>query len=136
MLRFSYSIIGLRFLIPCDKNLLNGIGSIAMIEIKKKGDLFIVKPDTDVVASMAADFRSKLQGLIQESPKTLEIDLGGVEMVDSVGIGIIIATHNSLSKSGGKLRVTNIADAIFTLFTTMRLDHHFTIEKKESDQLR
>jgi anti-sigma B factor antagonist len=102
-----------------------------MIEISKNGDQFIIKPDMDVVASMASEFRSKLQELIQESPKILVIDLSGVEMVDSVGIGIIIATHNSLNKSGGKLRVTNVADDILTLFTTMRLNHHFTIEKRE-----
>jgi len=107
-----------------------------MIEISKKGNQFIIKPGVDVVASMASEFRSKLRGLIQESPKILVIDLSGVAMVDSVGIGIIIATHNSLNKAGGKLRVTNVADDIYALFTTMRLDHHFTIEKRESNQLR
>jgi anti-sigma B factor antagonist len=50
-------------------------------------------------------------------------------MVDSVGIGVIIATHNSLNKVGGKLKVTNITKDIYTLFTTMRLDRHFTVEK-------
>jgi anti-anti-sigma factor len=102
-----------------------------MMEISKNKDQFIVKPGVDVVASIAKEFRSKLNGLIQESPKILVIDLSGVKMVDSVGIGIIIATHNSLSKSGGKLKVTNVADDIFKLFITMRLDHHFTIEKRK-----
>jgi len=102
-----------------------------MIEISKNGDQFVVKPNVDLVASMANEFRSQLHGLIQKSPKKLVIDLIGVKMVDSVGIGVIIATHNSLNKSGGELRVINVADDIFTLFNTMRLDHHFTIEKRE-----
>jgi anti-anti-sigma regulatory factor len=50
-------------------------------------------------------------------------------MVDSVGIGVIIATHNSLDQKGGKLRVINIADDIYGLFSTMRLDRHFSVEK-------
>ena len=100
-----------------------------MTEINKNRDRFVVKPGKDVVASMANEFRSQLHGLVQESPNELVIDLDGVEMVDSVGIGVIIATHNSLNKVGGALRVTNVASDIYTLFSTMRLDHHFTIEK-------
>jgi len=102
-----------------------------MIKISKNGDQFVVKPSVDLVASMANEFRSQLHELVQESPKMLVIDLGGVKMVDSVGIGVIIATHNSLKKSAGELRVTNVANDIFKLFNTMRLDHHFTIEKRE-----
>ena len=100
-----------------------------MAEISKNGDQVVVKPGKDVVASMANEFRSQLHKLVQEEPRELVIDLAGVEMVDSVGIGVIIATHNSLNKAGGSLRVTNVASDIFTLFSTMRLDHHFTIEK-------
>ncbi len=100
-----------------------------MSEIKRDGQRVIVKPGTDIVASMANEFRAELNSLIQESPQELEIDLTGVEMVDSVGIGVIIATHNSLDQKGGKLKVVNIAEDIYGLFSTMRLDRHFTVVK-------
>ncbi len=99
-----------------------------MSEILKEGDKVTVKPGKDVVASMANEFRDELHAIIKESPKELAIDLTGVEMVDSVGIGVLIATHNSLNKAGGVLKVTNVAKDIFGLFTTMRLDRHFTVE--------
>lgn len=97
--------------------------------IKKDGNQVIVKPGKDVVASMANEFRAELNSQIQESPSELVIDLSGVEMVDSVGIGVIIATHNSLDQKGGKLKVINIAEDIYGLFSTMRLDRHFTVVK-------
>ena len=97
--------------------------------INKDGTQVIVKPGRDVVASMANEFRAELNAQIQESPQELVIDLAGVEMVDSVGIGVIIATHNSLDQKGGKLKVINIADDIYGLFSTMRLDRHFSVEK-------
>ncbi len=103
-----------------------------MSEIEKKPDQIIVTPGKDIVASMANEFRSELHALVQESPQELVIDLAGVEMVDSVGIGVLIATHNSLSKAGCKLKVLNVSDEIFRLFNTMRLDRHFTV-KKQSD---
>ena len=97
--------------------------------INKDGNQVVVKPGKDVVASMANEFRAELNSQIQESPSELVIDLSGVEMVDSVGIGVIIATHNSLDQKGGKLKVINIAEDIYGLFSTMRLDRHFTVEK-------
>ncbi len=99
-----------------------------MSEIKREGYKIIIKPDNDIVASIASTLRMELNSLVQESPKELEIDLSNVKMVDSVGIGVIIATHNSLSKIDGKLNVTKIANDIYSLFTTMRLDRHFSVE--------
>ncbi len=100
-----------------------------MSEIIKEENRIIIKPGKDIVASTADGFRSELLSLIKESPMEIVIDLSGVKMVDSVGIGVIIATHNSLNKNGGSLRVTNIAEDIYNLFTVMRLDHHFKMER-------
>ena len=99
-----------------------------MSEIIKNDEHVFVKPMTDIVASMAEDFRSELQKVIEDEGKDIVIDMDGVEMVDSVGIGVIIATHNSLNKIDRQLKVINIIKDIYTLFTTMRLDRHFEIE--------
>ncbi len=100
-----------------------------MSKITKDEDRVVVKPEQDVVASMVNEFRDELQSLVKEQPAELVIDMGGVEMVDSVGIGVIIATYNSLNKTGGKLKVANVSKEIFSLFSTMRLDKHFNVEK-------
>jgi anti-anti-sigma factor len=88
----------------------------------------VIKPGKDVVASMAGEFKNNLLDLIKKGIKELVIDLSGVEVVDSVGLGVMIATHNSLSKSGGKLKVINASEDICRLFQTMRLDQHFEIQ--------
>lgn len=86
-----------------------------------------MKPGKDIVASMAEDLRKDLLKEVAAGVKTLTIDLGGVEMVDSVGIGVLVATHNSLSKSGGSMTVSNVSTDLCKLFRTMRLDQHFTV---------
>ena len=49
-------------------------------------------------------------------------------MIDSSGIGLLIASRNSLLDSGGnEIELINTSDEIRGLFTAMRLDHHFTI---------
>jgi len=91
-------------------------------------DTDVIKPGKDVVASMAEDFKKSLLDLVRNGIKELVIDLSGVEIVDSVGLGVIIAAHNSLSKSGGKLKIVNVSEDIYRLFQTMRLDQHFDVQ--------
>ena len=98
-----------------------------MAKAKKKVQQEVVKPEEDIVASMAEGFRDKLLKIVQGGVKELVIDLMGVEMVDSVGIGVLVATHNSVSKAGGKMSVTNVSEDIYKLFKTMRLDQHFEV---------
>ena len=102
-----------------------------MSEIAKDGDRTIVKPGQDIVASVVPELRKELRSLVEEGPKELVMDLSGVEMVDSVGIGVFIATHNSMSKSGRKFIVTNVSQDIYNLFKTMRLHQHFEVRMAE-----
>jgi len=97
-------------------------------EIIKTDTDIIVKPGRNIIASMASDFRAELQEQVQTHPQQIIIDMSGVEMVDSVGIGVMIAVHNSLCKNGGTLKVINADNNILSLFHTMRLNRHFTVE--------
>jgi anti-anti-sigma factor len=98
-----------------------------MSHIMKQQDSVTIMPDTDIVASMANAFRTELKSLIDEGARELTIDLAGVQMVDSVGLGVFIATHNTLNQHEGRLIVSNVSDDIVTLLKTMRLDQHFTV---------
>ena len=100
-----------------------------MNKIIKEGDTTIVRPDMDVVASMAEDFKNELLSIITESEGQLVIDLAGVEMVDSIGIGVVMAAYNTLSRAGRKLKIVNVSKDIYGLFSTMRLNRRFTVEE-------
>ncbi|WP_020590179.1 STAS domain-containing protein [Desulfobacter curvatus] len=102
-----------------------------MSEIVTSADQTVVKPGEDVVASMAEAFKAELMSAVDSSQGTLIIDLDGVSMVDSVGIGVIIAAYNSLSQSNRQLKVINVAQDIYGLFSTMRLNRRFTVDAAE-----
>ena len=93
----------------------------------KKATKKTVKPGKDIVASMADDFRKKLIKAIEQGIKSITIDFNGVEMVDSIGLGVIIAAHNSLKDAGGSLNMKNVSADIYNLLRTMRLDQHFEV---------
>ena len=100
-----------------------------MSELIKDGNQATIKPGIDVVASMAEDFKNELLAAINESERDFYIDLTGVEMVDSVGIGVIIAAHNTLNQADRDLKVINVIKDVYGLFTTMRLNRRFTVEE-------
>jgi anti-anti-sigma factor len=99
-----------------------------MSEIEKRDNETIVKPSGDIVASMVREFRKELLSLVQEGARELVIDMADVEMIDSLGIGLLIASHNSLTEVGGKLTVTNASNEVYSLLRTMRLDQHFDVK--------
>jgi anti-sigma B factor antagonist len=99
-----------------------------MSEIVNEAGQTIIRPGTDVVASMAEAFKDDLLTAINSSEGIVVIDLDGVEMVDSVGIGVIIASHNTLNQAERKLKVINVTKEVYGLFTTMRLNRRFTVE--------
>ena len=45
-----------------------------------------------------------------------------------IGIGVIIATHNSMKKNGAALVIANASENIIKLFKSMRLDQHLTLD--------
>lgn len=88
----------------------------------------VYAPRRDLVAAMAAEAKGELRALVAGSEGDFTIDLGGVDMIDSKGLGLVIATCNSLAAQKRKLRVVNASPDIIELFRTMRLDRHFSVE--------
>lgn len=98
-----------------------------MTKAKRKITKKTIKPGKDITASIADALRQKLLNHIENGIVELTIDLKGTEMVDSVGLGVLIATHNSLENVGGSLTVKNVSPNVYNLFNTMRLDQHFKV---------
>ena len=99
-----------------------------MSEIANEAGQAIVRPGTDVVASMAEAFTQDLLSAINSTVGVVVIDLEGVEMVDCVGIGVIIASHNTLNQADRKLKVMNAEESVYSLFTAMGLNRRFVVQ--------
>jgi len=109
------------------KLLSNGEFTVGENIIVKDGSLGMLKMESNLVASEVDNLRILVKNNIQEGLVELIIDLNGISVVDSMGIGFLISAHNSLLKSGGKIEVLNVGGEIMDLFKSMRLDQHFTL---------
>lgn len=87
----------------------------------------VFQPEGDIVAASANELRGKLRDLVNSGARQLVIDLEKTKMVDSVGLGLLIASHNSLQKVGGQLSIVRASADILELLTTMRIHQHFSV---------
>jgi anti-anti-sigma factor len=98
-----------------------------MSAITREGSTVTITPGRDLVSSMIPDFKQELNSLLESAPQELRLDLAGTEMMDSIGIGVVIATHNSMKKKGGRLVISGASENILKLFKSMRLDQHLNL---------
>jgi anti-sigma B factor antagonist len=99
-----------------------------MSAILREGSTVTITPGQDLVSTMVPGFKQELSTVLAESPAELRLDLTGTALMDSIGIGVVIAAHNSMKKKGGKLVVANASENIIKLFKSMRLDQHLTLD--------
>jgi anti-sigma B factor antagonist len=98
-----------------------------MMEIIRDGKKVTVKPGKDIVSAMTAELRQEFKNLVGGGATEIFVDLTGVDVIDSVGLGLLISVYNSLAKVDGKFEVIKASKNIQELFKNMRLDKHFTV---------
>jgi anti-sigma B factor antagonist len=87
----------------------------------------LIRPAGDVVAGSIAGLRDLMRNMLAEGVREIVLDLANVRMLDSRGIGLLIAGHNSLHKAGGNLSVIHASKDVLELLRTMRIHQHFSI---------
>jgi anti-anti-sigma factor len=99
-----------------------------MITVTREDNRVVVRPSGNhIVAASIPELRSQMRGMVEEGVRDLVVDLDGVNMVDSSGIGLLISAYNSLRKVGGRLAVIHASAELLELFQSMRLHQHFSV---------
>jgi len=80
-----------------------------------------------ISAQDAPTLREQFKEIVHSGVLELTLDFAPVESIDSVGIGLLVAAHNSLARNSGQLRIVNASRNVYQLLTLMRLDKHFSI---------
>ena len=90
-----------------------------------KGDL-LGEPDT-------SNIRNKVHSLVTDNVKRIVIDLGGVNYMNSSGIGTLISCLTTVRNGGGELRLANVGGKVQNLFVITQLvkvfDTYETVER-------
>ena len=95
--------------------------------VSPKGTLTLVCRGR-ITLETASQFRSEIQALTPKH-KLLMADLGGVDSVDSEGLGSILGTYISAKSDGCDLMLVNVNSRVKDLLNITRLESVFENKK-------
>ena len=79
--------------------------------------------------------RDSVRGLVENGKKKILLNLGGVNYIDSSGIGELIANYTTVSRQGGELKLLNLTDKIQNLLVITKLLTVFDSYDNEAEAL-
>jgi len=87
-----------------------------------KGDVAIIKLEGKVMGGPdATTFHGKLYEMVNAGRKKVIVDLGKVDWMSSVGLGMLISALTTMKNNQGELRLANVTKSIESLLTITRL---------------
>ncbi len=89
----------------------------------------------DLTAGMVAGLQNAIRQALQPSAVEITIDLVNTAMLDSSGIGLLIATYNSLSRRQGRLKVVNASTEILQMLESMRLVNRLNVTGRTTTEV-
>jgi len=91
-----------------------------MLDIEVVADTAIVRCAGSLTLNSVSRLRHEVKRLLPHT-RVVTIDLTGLTMMDSMGLGTIAALYASAKNAGGELHVVNIGPRIREMFTVSRL---------------
>lgn len=85
--------------------------NVVIIEVKGK---VMGGPDATV-------FQDEVKSQIAKGRKKFIFDLGGVDWMNSSGLGILIGAFTTIKNAGGELKLANVTEKIQSLFMITKL---------------
>ena len=85
-----------------------------------------------VDASVAREFREKLEELIGEETERVVLDMEEVGFIDSSGLGAIVSVFRRMTK-GQHIAITRPRKTVLSLLTLTRMDKVFQIFEEIED---
>ena len=109
--------------------------------------LKITQRDVDGVAVLALDgrvvlgeetssLREKVKSLLAGGKKNIVLNFSGVTLIDSSGLGALVAAYSSAKSAGASLRLSNLGSRLNELLQITKLFTIFEVSDTEADAVR
>ena len=89
---------------------------------------WLITVDGELDLSTADQLRDAGAAALESAGLTLLIiDLGGLDFIDSTGIGALVAIHNDATERGVELRLDDVPDVALRVLSITGLSEHFGV---------
>lgn len=103
---------------------------MSLFESKQENDVCRILLSENFTAPVVPSLQQHLKQRVAEGSRTVIFDMSATRMLDSSGIGLLTATANSLSATGGCIKVVAVTPEIFRLLKMMRLVERLNVSEQ------
>lgn len=96
---------------------------------KKLADVLRLSPQGDLVASSVEEERASMLKALESAEKAVILDLSSTELVDSLGITLILGLYKSCQKRGITFSVEGAKKDIVRVFKLFSLNKLFPVSE-------
>ena len=106
------------------------------VTVRKVGDVNILDLKGPLrIGEAEQKFREQVKNLIDGGEKIVAVNLAGVPILDSSGIGALVRTHKLLNEVGGKFTLFAPSKRVRQTLKIARLDHFLGLYEDEATAL-
>lgn len=102
------------------------VGPVTILDLKGK----LTHGDGDAL------LRDKIHSLLHQGRKNVVINLGGVDYIDSAGLGEVVSSLTTMSRDGGSLKLLHLTKRVHDLLAITKLLTVFETFDSEADVLK
>ena len=106
------------------------------ITVRTENDVAVIDLDGDLMPGYdSEDLGDKVAALLNDGHRNFLLNLGGVDLIDSSGIGTLVRSFTSIRRSGGQLKLVKLSNFVHRVFSITGLITVFDIFDDESAAL-
>ncbi len=100
------------------------------MKVTTLNDITVLEPRGSLIGGQETDeLKLKAKELAEKGTRKLVIDLGGVNYINSTGIGVLVSIHSTYSAAKGKVKLCSMAKGVQNVFVITKLTSVFDVEE-------
>lgn len=106
------------------------------VKVEKLGDVAVVAPEGNFFGGKETDELDKtIKSLQGDENKKMVLDLGRVNHLNSMAIGLLVGAHTNYQKRGGRIVLANVDRRISNVFVVTKLSLVFEVANTREEAL-
>jgi anti-sigma B factor antagonist len=111
--------------------------NVVKIEERTIGPVVVLDMAGKLVAGTSqGQLKDKINSLVVQGRQQILLNLGEVSYIDSTGLGELVASHSTVRRHGGHIKLLNLTAKVQDLLTICHLSTVFETFESEADALR
>ncbi|MDP9393612.1 MAG: STAS domain-containing protein [Actinomycetota bacterium] len=88
----------------------------------RRDDAVVVRVDGDVDVSHTLELRDVLADAMDGGAASVVLDVGGVDFIDSAGVGLLVTAHRRAQGAGGAFLIADVTPTVARVLQLTRTD--------------